>query len=714
MADEEKKYLINVEDNLDEYAKRAKEAEENVQKFIEANKDLLASGDRASEEYIKASAQLKVLQKNRTDATKTVENAVRVQKAEIGSYEQLYQAWKNAQTQLKLMPNAYTTNAKGVRVLSDEYMKQKKSVEDAKRSLDAFGKGVADNRLNVGNYSEAIQGAIGGLQQMPGIAGQAAGGVQKMGVAFKALLANPIVLVITAIVGAVTALMKVFKAFDPIIDRIQQLMKGLTAVFATVRDSIIGLVSGQKTLGETFRSLGDNIRSAYNEGVAWMKLQQELDDMNWLLIESEAKKKNQIDELILQSKDRTKTEQERIDLIDKALKIEEELFQERKAVADRERLIAEEAIISGRNLTDEQISQLREVGVAYAILLKDTKDITDEEVLNLANSVAKQEQVLNQSISLREKAINRQNVLLDKQEEERKKRQESQEKDAEKAKSKMEQAKADLQKELDNYKKFLSDQRKAELDAQQKKRDDQIKQYEWEREQRLINEENMLAIRELNNENLFDIERASLRMRQEQEIESARQTGADIELIKQKYLLAQRQIDQAETNSRLAIYQDFASQIAQIFGEQTAIGKLAGIAQATINTYRAASEALASYPPPFNYVAMATAIATGIANVKKIMAVKSGLPGDKTTGTVPTAISASQSVQRTFAQPVGSTIFTQPNFTQQQINALPNQSILTAQDIATAVSKLPAPIVTVEDINARVESNRKVEVRAVI
>jgi hypothetical protein len=46
------------------------------------------------------------------------------------------------------------------------------------------------------------------------------------------------------------------------------------------------------------------------------------------------------------------------------------------------------------------------------------------------------------------------------------------------------------------------------------------------------------------------------------------------------------------------------------------------------------------------------------------------------------------------------------------LNALPNQNLLTAEQIALAVSKLPAPIVTVEDINAKTSAVQKVEVRA--
>jgi len=81
-------------------------------------------------------------------------------------------------------------------------------------------------------------------------------------------------------------------------------------------------------------------------------------------------------------------------------------------------------------------------------------------------------------------------------------------------------------------------------------------------------------------------------------------------------------------------------------------------------------------------------------------------------GSAPTAISGSAPVQRTYAQSAGSSILTQTQLTQPQLNAIPNQNMLTAADIAAALKNLPTPVVTVEDINAKVKSKAKVEVRA--
>lgn len=93
----------------------------------------------------------------------------------------------------------------------------------------------------------------------------------------------------------------------------------------------------------------------------------------------------------------------------------------------------------------------------------------------------------------------------------------------------------------------------------------------------------------------------------------------------QNSLKIQGQIAKAEEDiqqSRVMVVQQAFSAISALLGEQTAAGKTAAIAAATIDTYQAANKALAAYPPPFSYTAAAATIATGIANVKKILAVK--------------------------------------------------------------------------------------------
>lgn len=732
MPDETKKYLINVESNLDEYAKRADEARKRVDEFIQSNADLLDKNKEMTPEMERRAAQLKVLQQDYKNAQKAVENATRVDKAQVGSYEQLYQAWKNAQTQLKLMPNAYNVSANGVRTLSAEYLKQKQVVEDAKRGLDAFGKGVADNRLNVGNYSEAIEGALGQMRNLPGAAGQAAKGVSGLTAGFKAMTASSPLLIITLIIGAFKKLKDALQSTDTIGTNLTARFEQLKAILDVIRQRIISFASAVQSLfkgewqkaGEQFRDtftgIGEQMQNATKAAWDYIQAMDVLNNskQNWISDVSEIE--NAIAKLEYTAMDRSKSYAERKKAIDEAIKLSSQRVEKEKEFAKQELDIAinrlaqtngvrAEEILAFTRMTDEEQANASES-------LKLLRDNNEAKLVEIEELYAKWINADTKFFDENKRNISRMTSFEEREQQERDKAQAERDKKRAEDQKKIEDAKAKLTKELEDYKKFIQDQKIADEKAQEEKRQRILEQQEWEREQQLINQENLLQIAELNNENEFSIQRQRLETQRQLEVQSADQTGADVNLINEKYRLAQKQIDELEVQSKLSLYAGFAQNIAQIFGEQTAIGKLAGIAQATINTYQAASEALAAYPPPFSYVAMASAIVAGIANVKKIIAVKSGLPGDTAGGSVPTptAITGSQAVQRTFAQQVGSTILTQPTLSQQQVNALPNQNVLTAEDIASAVAKIPAPIVTVEDINARADEARKVEVRGTI
>jgi len=83
------------------------------------------------------------------------------------------------------------------------------------------------------------------------------------------------------------------------------------------------------------------------------------------------------------------------------------------------------------------------------------------------------------------------------------------------------------------------------------------------------------------------------------------------------------EIRKAQLESALSITSSAFAAISQIAGEQSALGKAAAVASATIDTYAAANNALKNTPapPPFPAIAAGVAIAAGLANVKKILAI---------------------------------------------------------------------------------------------
>ena len=160
---------------------------------------------------------------------------------------------------------------------------------------------------------------------------------------------------------------------------------------------------------------------ATKEAMKLTKAQQDLEDQMDANDVLNKKAETQIQKLILQSKNRTLSEKERMDLIDKAQKLDEEVFQRNKKMSDEAIRIAENEIINKLRLSKAEQQRLRTDGVEYAKQIQDKKRLSDEDVTKLKEALIKREDITQQSIQLQEKAQNREDALAEKAEEKRQK-----------------------------------------------------------------------------------------------------------------------------------------------------------------------------------------------------------------------------------------------------------------------------------------------------
>lgn len=157
-------------------------------------------------------------------------------------------------------------------------------------------------------------------------------------------------------------------------------------------------------------------------------------------------------------------------------------------------------------------------------------------------------------------------------------------------------------------------------------------------EAQMLNFENEYALAQDNVFAILELEREKLEAQRIQEVEFAEKIGADVNLINEKFAKANIEIKKAEENAKLALAGDFAGNIATIVGKGTALGKAAAVAQATISTYQGATSAYAALAPipivgpALGAVAAGAAIAAGLANVKKILSVQTPGGGGSTGG----------------------------------------------------------------------------------
>ena len=168
---------------------------------------------------------------------------------------------------------------------------------------------------------------------------------------------------------------------------------------------------------------------------------------------------------------------------------------------------------------------------------------------------------------------------------------------------------------------------------------------------------------------------------------------------------------------KLTIIGEFAGALANALGDQTALGKAAAIAQATINTYLGATGAFKDTTGPIwvRVAAASVAVLNGIANIRKILAVntnisKGGSNQQPTAGGIPRFVATR--VNETAFTARGNTAFIPSSGSTQTVNNINNTTGLNASDIKTIVQSMPRPVVTVEDINRESSRKSKIEVKS--
>ena len=641
-------------------------------------KELSKSEADNSIEIAKKTVKLKEQQKEIRVNTKNIQDNITETRSSTGSIEQM-------RSQLSSVTAKWVKLSKEERNNTDEGKKLTKQKTDLTNALKKEERATGDARRNVGNYNETLSqtgGIIGGL--VPGL-GNATSAVSKMGTAFKVAL-GPIGLIV-GLIGFVVASMKAFfNSSEEGQDTLRELQAVFSVVFNNLRDILAGIgklmikvfkdpkkaiadfaetikekitnrleglmeliprlgkaigllfkgefsesakVAGDAlakvTLGvEDFTQKTKDARKAMVAFIAEQekeiaiqkelsRLQNNLDKQVRTSSIQNAKDLQKIAELRSQAAQKeTFSNKERLEFLDKAIKLEEKVLEKNEFIASQKLYIKKQQ---------------------DALSLSTKEDLNEEarlevDLINLRTANAKKLKSLHaervsaiREIRKEEKAI-----------------------EVEKLKEGAELSMLALDLEVWMLEEQAKEKKQIENDEVARK---------------TINEKNKLA---LESENIFsslNLQREKLKIQEKEEKEHAEKVGADVYLINQKFKKANDELDKASFDAKLSLASEFTGNIAQIAGEGTAVGKAAAIASTTIDTYVSAQKAYTTQLIPGDpssplraAVAAGAAIAGGLANVKKILAVESGLPGGNKSrggggaggGSVPRAPSVNQGI----------------------------------------------------------------------
>jgi chemotaxis protein histidine kinase CheA len=460
-------------------------------------------------------------------------------------------------------------------VVDNLNQKVKESGDTAEKSQSKFGE--------LGNKLAGIKGPVG----------QAVQGVQGLGTAFKALMANPIIAVITALVAALTGLYKAFTSTKAGAELVEQVMDGLSAALDVLRDRVLQLggglaklfsgdiKGGLADLKSAFTGIGDEIEREATEAANLRKELQLVADAERELNKNRALQNRLIADAKLRINDENLSYQDRLKALEEVRKAEIKLSKDEEALAKRKY----EAIVAQNALSDSSKEALDAEAAAF-ITLQNAQ----------VASLAKQKELFDQEKSLR-----------DRQKAEQKAAQ------AEAAQRQKERAEAS-QKEFDDwlaleFKKAETAEANAKFvkDREEKAKADAEKDFQdW-----LKIETEKAEIAQANAKFVADRE------------EKARQEKAKADKEASDAAIA---LKKAEFDAEMELLQSISGafkSLASIAGEQTAAGKALAIASTIIDTYMGATKALAAGAgTPVGYINAAAIVATGLANLRTITAVQ--------------------------------------------------------------------------------------------
>lgn len=533
--------------------------------------------------------------------------------------------------------------------LPDAQQKLTETATAAKKAESATG-GLSGNFGNLRkSLSDSIP-ALGGVSE----------GVGRVSGAFKALLANPIVLLLA---GIATALYGLFKAFTSTADGADQLsfvFEGMKAVVLTVRDTVLNVGSaivkffkgdfkgamedGKKAV----QGFGDKAVESFNNAYEASKKLDEIEDRMKELDVQRAKSNAAIKATKELLNDENATYEQKKQALVEVGKLEQETSAQELDLAKRkiEALkLKNQAQIENNTLSQDQIDEMQQAEIAY---YNKQEELTGKQI-----QLQRQQRTLDKQKAAEDKAEH--DAAIQRHKERIAKIKEQQ--DAEK-KSREELLK--LEKELQLERLSLA---KEELSVK-------LIQIEDERRARIESAHgNVEAIRQINENARIKLLQLQQQANTQDETEEKRAQGVkttvvlDAAKLRTDGLVAASRQQTTDEQLQAAARQEIARQeaearqemayaiggalsgLTELIGQETAVGKGIAASATAIDTYKSASSIFAQAAknpititnPAYPYLMAAPAVLGGLARVKQILSVKVPKGGAGAGGSAPSA-----------------------------------------------------------------------------
>lgn len=544
------------------------------------------------------------------------------------------------------------TNAKNV---AKDMQAVTQATNEASVSVENLGQSTQQVSGKGKTFSDIKNVVTGLVPQLK----QAEGGVNSFSTSLKALMANPIVLILTVIVGALKFIYEAFQSNVKIGKEIAAIWEGISAVGTQVKDAVFGLTRAlvyaaeaafkfltldfkgasaamKKANGEASTSFDQLTKAANGTTFAIVRGLEKQQQANNKAKKEQAVRESEINKLLVQSReiltDETASIKEKKKALEEVTKAEKASAAEkvRTAAVDL-KILQEKAKALGGQAEVKMKQQIREATIA--LNEAETENAMTGIKLNKQRKMlARQEKEDGKAAAdaakerAKEKIAAEKELLKAKQDVLEKIRRLEQDyadsllSDQEKEILAVKRKYEELYKEAAKYKIDITKLKEQEVKELNKL---DIKQFEQIQTELLKNQKNQVLSASDTLKSINSIRRQELQLEKENSEERKKIAKEEAEKIKELEAKKQKAREDALTATASTL-----GQIADLFGKQTAAGKAAAIAEATINTFLSAQKAYTStvgipiVGPVLAPINAGLAIAAGIKNIKAITAVK--------------------------------------------------------------------------------------------
>jgi hypothetical protein len=304
---------------LVELQNQIKSYQQELKALDKAEKENKITSQEAAEQKEKIKINIKQTQNEYAKINREIQNNTKAANENKNSYQGLVEENKRLMNAMRSLPLDDTTG---------ELQKLQTQYNANNEQLKKFDATIGNHQRNVGNYKGALGDLGNSLSSIPGPIGGAVGAVKTFNTVLKA---NPIGLVVTAIGLLVAA----FSKFQPVIDfatKSFEVLSNTFTFFVEKAGSFFGLIEPSNV------SLSETISKTAELADAQVRLR----DAKREEIVMDAEQNKLISELRLQEADRSKTQEERIAILQKIEQVEKQSLDRKIKLAKEELRIAQE------------------------------------------------------------------------------------------------------------------------------------------------------------------------------------------------------------------------------------------------------------------------------------------------------------------------------------------------------------------------------------